>query len=142
MYSSLFPLFLNDKCSIYAVMQLRAVGHVAVLGGMLQIIIFMFLCGITAVVSIFGFNGNVQGLSFTLQRVFKASLSMFFRFVEESCQRECLLVLFYQCHLQQWYFSVTILLLDYFSFGLPLVLQSFLLDFFSLGCEVFGGKKL
>lgn len=31
-------------------MQLKAVGHVAVLGGLLQIAIFMFLCGITAAV--------------------------------------------------------------------------------------------
>ncbi|KAH9611706.1 hypothetical protein KSS87_013004 [Heliosperma pusillum] len=34
----------------FSVAKLRAVGHVAVLGGMLQIIIFMFLCGITAVI--------------------------------------------------------------------------------------------
>ncbi|KAL9240403.1 hypothetical protein vseg_014628 [Gypsophila vaccaria] len=34
----------------FSTAKLRAVGHVAVLGGMLQIIIFMFLCGITAVI--------------------------------------------------------------------------------------------
>ncbi|KAK9724508.1 hypothetical protein RND81_05G078100 [Saponaria officinalis] len=34
----------------FSMSKLRAVGHVAVLGGMLQIIIFMFLCGITAVI--------------------------------------------------------------------------------------------
>ncbi|XP_074319622.1 K(+) efflux antiporter 5 isoform X2 [Silene latifolia] len=34
----------------FSVAKLRVVGHVAVLGGMLQIIIFMFLCGITAVI--------------------------------------------------------------------------------------------
>ncbi|KAL9225255.1 hypothetical protein vseg_001203 [Gypsophila vaccaria] len=34
----------------FSMSKLRAVGHVAVLGGMLQIIIFIFLCGITAVI--------------------------------------------------------------------------------------------
>lgn len=48
--------FYNFNCpyykgySILLLVQLKAVGPVAVLGGLLQIVIFMFLCGISAMV--------------------------------------------------------------------------------------------
>ncbi|XP_021720687.1 K(+) efflux antiporter 5-like isoform X2 [Chenopodium quinoa] len=34
----------------FSMTKLRAVGHVSALGGMLQIIVFMFLCGITVTI--------------------------------------------------------------------------------------------
>lgn len=51
----LSPMLCGRSCINCTLMQLRAVGAVAVLGGMLQIIVFMFLCGITAMVKLLRF---------------------------------------------------------------------------------------
>ena len=47
MFEEIEDILHLEKCLL---MQLKAVGPVAILGGLLQIMTLMFLCGITAVV--------------------------------------------------------------------------------------------
>lgn len=53
--------------------QLKAVGPVAVIGGLLQIVLFMFLCGLTAAVLIFIYCPLIFFV------VFASSYSLFYR---------------------------------------------------------------
>lgn len=82
-------------------MQLKAVGPVAVLGGLLQIVTFMFLCGITAMVILNFIIPSSHSILLRSNSVKSFSL-LRFSYVVQSCLRVFLLVPSCQCHQLQW----------------------------------------
>lgn len=87
-------------------MQLKVVGPVAVLGGLLQIVTFMLLCGfLTMVWQWLHPNGDSDKATIydCFEMETKHSYTLHCSCLEPNCQRVYLLVPFCPCHQPQWY---------------------------------------
>lgn len=88
-------------------LQLKVVGPVAVLGGLLQIVLLMFLCGVTALVwenSAVCSSAYILAIWGWLLKLISVDICSS---VEQGCRRVFLLVPFYPCHQLQWYFFLS-----------------------------------